>query len=261
MSKRIIIRYKNLKTIYIAGLVGVSTIFFISVINFGIKWSEAAGSFNLRERDVRGEKIIGKDEVHELADLPIAKSLNEINLKKIQERIEEHSYIRAARVSRRFPNKIVIDIIERKPLAYINLPSPSFLLVDEQGFVMPLRHGDMEFEVPTLTGFNIDPELYPIGSKCLSLKTIEAIEYLNNLRKLFPSLFDNLSELTVDKNDEYVMVLSEYPTRIHLGQSNILDQLALLKNFNDTILGLKSLNNYTYVDLRYKNQIIVREKT
>ena len=256
-----IIRYNHLKTIFSIGLVGVSAILFICLINFGIKWSEVAGSFNLREREVHGEKILGKDEVHALADLPLAKSLNEINLEKIQERIEKHSYIKAARVSRRFPNKIVIDIFERKPLAYINLPSPSFLLVDEQGFVMPLRHGDMEFEVPTLTGFNLDPELYPIGNKCLSLKTIEAVEYLNNLRKLFPSLFENLSELTVDKNDEYVMVLSEYPTRIHLGESNILDQISLLKNFNDTILGLKSINNYTYVDLRYKNQIIVREKT
>ncbi|MBF88211.1 MAG: hypothetical protein CMG75_00870 [Candidatus Marinimicrobia bacterium] len=259
MNKRIKKKKEIVKNIYLIGLLVLSTTIFIFITNYAFKWSETAGFFNLKESEVRGNKILGQDEVRTLSEIPFAKSLKIINLETIQEQIEKHSYIKGSRVSRRFPNKIMIDIIEREPIAYINLPF--FLVVDEEGFVMPLRHDEMEFEIPTLAGFNIDPELYPVGKKCLSLKTLEAIKYLKNLKEFFPTLFENLSELMVDNNDEYVIVLSDNPTRIHLGKSNILEQLALLKQFNNTIIGLKSLNNYSYVDLRYKNQIIVREKT
>ena len=47
MRNRMIIRYNHLKTIFSIGLVGVSAILFISLINFGIQWAEVAGSFKL----------------------------------------------------------------------------------------------------------------------------------------------------------------------------------------------------------------------
>ncbi|MBH31862.1 MAG: hypothetical protein CMG71_07760 [Candidatus Marinimicrobia bacterium] len=237
----------------------VSLLCLAGVTNYSIAWSEASESFNLTSTDVRGNSILGRDELTALAKVPFAQSLNEISLEEIQRRIEAHPYIKGARVSRRYPKSITIDVVERQPIAYVNLPS--FLVVDEDGFVMPLRHGDMEFNVPTLTGFNNAGELYPIGEKCLSHKTLEAIEYLTIVRQQFPELFDDISELTIDKSDEYVIVLAEQPTRIHFGQSDMLDQLSLLKEFNTTLSGVKSLHSYHYVDLRYKNQIVVRERT
>lgn len=227
--------------------------------NYSFRWSEASGSFNLTSTTVRGNFILSREEVRALANVPLAQSLNQITSEEIQRRLEDHPYVKGARVSRRFPKSITIDMLERQPVAYINLPS--FLVVDEDGFVMPLRHGDMEFPVPTLTGFNNAAELYPIGEKCLSRKTLEAVDYLVGVKKMFPQLFEDISELTVDKSDAYVMVLSEQPTRIHFGPSDILGQLSLLKEFNDTLSGVKSLHSYRYVDLRYKNQIVVRERT
>jgi cell division protein FtsQ len=237
----------------------VSVLCLAGVTDYSIAWSEASGSFNLTSTDVRGNSILGRDEVTALAKVPFAQSLNEISLEEIQRRIEAHPYVKGARVSRRYPKSITIDVVEREPIAYINLPS--FLVMDEDCLVMPLRHGDMEFNVPTLTGFNNADELYPIGEKCLSHKTLEAIEYLTRIRQEFPELFDDISELTVDKSDEYVIVLAEQPTRIHFGQSDMLGQISLLKEFNTTLSGVKSLHSYHYVDLRYKNQIVVRERT
>lgn len=229
------------------------------LINYAFNWSERLENFNLTTTNVRGNNILGHDEVKALANLPLAKSLNEINISNIQQRVEKHPYVKGARISRSFPRKITIDIVERQPVAYLNLPS--FLVVDDEGFIMPLRHDNMEFNIPTLTGFNPATELYPIGGKSLSYKTLEAVDYLKIVRDLFPKLFEDISELTVDKEDAYVMVLSEYPTRIHFGQSDIIGQLMLLKEFDNMLSGLKSLNSYRYVDLRYKNQIVVREQT
>ena len=90
---------------------------------------------------------------------------------------------------------------------------------------------------------------------------MEAVNYLSSMRQLFPILFEDISELTVNKTDEYVMVLAEMPTRIHFGEGNMLDQIILLKQFDFTLAGAKKLRDYRYVDLRYRNQIVVRERT
>ena len=240
-------------------LISTSFLLFGVLVNYASKWSQLSGDFDLTATEIRGNDILGQDEIIALAKVPFAQSLANIDLKAIQRRVEKHSYVKGARVSREFPKKIYIDVVERQPIAYLNLPV--FLVVDEEGVMMPLRHDDMEFNIPTLTGFNPAEELYPVGLKCLSHKTLEAVNYLSSMRQLFPILFEDISELTVNKTDEYVMVLAEMPTRIHFGQDNMLDQIILLKQFDFTLAGAKKLRDYRYVDLRYRNQIVVRERT
>lgn len=240
-------------------LVTASFLLFSWLVSYASQWAERSGHFDLMSTEVRGSTILEQNEVVALAKIPFAQSLSEIDLPAIQQKVESYPYVKGARVSRQFPRKIIIDVMERKPIAYLNLSS--FLVVDDEGIVMPLRHGDMEFNVPTLTGFNRAEELYPIGGKCLSVKTLEAVDYLSSVRLLFPALFQDISELTVDERDEYVMVLSEKPTKIHFGKADMLSQILLLKEFYSTISNKQTLHDYHYVDLRYRNQIVVRERT
>ena len=57
------------------------------------------------------------------------------------------------------------------------------------------------------------------------------------------------------------MELAEMPTRIHFREGNMLDQIIFLKQFDFILAGAKKLRDYRYVDLRYRNQIVVRERT
>ena len=54
---------------------------------------------------------------------------------KITKAIEDHPYVKAARVSKHYPSEIRIEIMEREPIAIVNI-DPMFLL-DESGFVLP----------------------------------------------------------------------------------------------------------------------------
>ena len=56
------------------------------------------------------------------------------------------------------------------------------------------------------------------------------------------------------------MILTEKPTKIILKNSYFSKQIFLLKKFNDLIKFEKGLEDYKYVDLRYKNQIVVKER-
>ena len=240
----------------VARVVGVSTIAIL--ISLAFIWSERADDFTLAKIWLSGNNYLSDEEVLGLLKLPEQTKLSDLDLTAIQDELERHPHIRAVRVSRNFPSAIRIDVIERLPLAYVN-HSP-FFLVDRDGVVLPTKDGNLEFDVPTLSGFNPASELYPVGERCLSQKVIEAVTYLDLMKREFPDLYEDLSEIMVDPSDEYVLCLSHYPTKIYLGPTISYRHLKLLEQFAHTISGVRSLHDYRYVDLRYNNQIIVKEK-
>lgn len=230
----------------------------VSIIVFAFFWAKSTNHFNLIKVQVAGYSYLDKTEIIEWLVLPRFAALTEIDLIAIQEKLEEHFYIKAARVSRDFPSSLCLNIIERSPVAYIN-HSP-FLLVDTDGIILPMRDEDFKFDIPTLSGFNPASELYPIGEKCLSRKVLEVVTFLNVIHREFPHFYSDISEVTVNAMDEYVLCLSQYPTKVYLGSAVSTWQIRLLQQFRDTITGIRTLHDYKYVDLRYENQIIVKEK-
>ena len=68
-----------------------------------------------------------------------------------------------------------------------------------------------------------------------------------------------LSEITLENDDEIILILAEYPTKIMLGNENTLYKIKLLKRFEETLKKKKEITDYAYLDMRYNNQIIVKE--
>jgi cell division septal protein FtsQ len=86
----------------------------------------------------------------------------------------------------------------------------------------------------------------------------EAIAILNQLGNQYPKLYENISELTLNKDDEYVIILTDRPTKVILGKNDIIPKLYILKSFDDA-LGQRQLTDYRILDMRYKKQLIARE--
>jgi hypothetical protein len=51
--------------------------------------------------------------------------------------------------------------------------------------------------------------------------------------------------------------LSDHPTHIYLGQDRLWSRFEILKQF-EIELGQKKISDYTYLDMRYENQIIAK---
>ncbi|MFQ6616784.1 MAG: cell division protein FtsQ/DivIB [Fidelibacterota bacterium] len=228
------------------------------VIFLAFRWAETTQQFDLVDVRVMGNRFLDKGDLSQWVQLPADPALMDIDLEYVQTHLESHPYIKAARVSRDFPGSLRIDVVERVPLAYIN-QSP-FHLIDQEGVILPASDQAYEFDIPTLSGFNPAQELYPVGEQCLSQKVLEAVDYLNLIRNRFPRLYADLSEVRINAGDEYVLYLSHYPTEILLGAAHLSQRLSLLQQFAQTVRGIRSLHDYRYVDLRYKKQIVVRER-
>ena len=179
----------------------------------------------------------------------------EISLSDISGLIEDHPYVRAARVSHQFPGIIKIEIIEREPLAL--LQTEPMVMLDKEGTVLPDLDNFADFSLPTLTNFNPDPDLYPPGKKVLSVKVKECIVWLARIQSDYESLYNNLSEMIMTSANEMELILADEPTHIYLGNDQVWPRIEILRKFEQGLTP-KKISDYSYLDMRYKNQIIAK---
>ena len=237
--------------------VGLSLLFLLTLTS-AVKWANYRKSFVLTEVDISGYNILEKKDYQIIVSEFKIESINNYKLREISNKIEKNPFVKAVQVSRQFPNVIKINIVERKPLAIINLDEK--LMIDNDGFVLPNHSYGDSVLIPVLSGFNPAKDLYPYGEKTLSIKVKEAISILNQLSKSYNKLYNNISEITLNNNDDYVIILSDRPTRVILGKKNIMTKLNILKTF-DKSLGQRQLTDYRLLDMRYNKQLVAREWT
>ncbi len=237
--------------------IGLSILFFITLIG-AVKWANYRQSFEVSNIRISGNKILEKSTYEAIVSAFEVTSINQADLRKMAQAIEENPFVKAAQVSRHFPNKMTINIVERDPLAIINLADK--LMIDIEGVVLPNHAYSNEALIPILSGFNPSTDLYPHGEQTFSVKVKEAVAILKQLSNGYPELYENISELTLNNDEEYVIILSDRPTRVVLGKDDIITKLNILKNF-DTALGQRQLTDFRLLDMRYKKQLVAREWT
>ncbi len=246
----------NLINVFLRVFIVSFIIFIIWVSNF---WSEQKSLLSNSNISISGPLVLSSDYYMKylasfMDDEDIFSSPN-----FILDILYDHPYVKAARVSHRFPDKIHIEISERTPFARVNNGPDQMIMLDKDSFVIPNIEQIKNYSIPTLSKFNSESELYPIGEQAISVKIKDTIHWLKSLNQKHPDLYHNISEIFLANNDEINLVLAEYPTLIMLGNNNTHYKIDLLKEFEKTIKDKKHIADYSYLDMRYNNQIIAKE--
>ena len=238
--------------------ISISLLLVMALVKISSWWSASRNNLVLKNISISNTKIIENDEFYGLVNRFLGKSLEEIRIDSITKIIEDHPYVEAARVSKWYPSEIRIELIEREPIAILKI-SPMVLL-DKHGFVLPYKKSKMNFNLPILNNFNSNLDFYPYGEKALSENVTNCIEWLNRIKIDYTSLYQNISEMKMNSGNDINIILTEYPTQIFLGKNNIWEKIEILKKF-ETELIPKKLSDFSYLDMRYDNQVIAKNRT
>ena len=114
--------------------IGLSLFFLITLWGAN-RWANYRQIFEVQEIAISGYEILDKENYQDIVDQFDIRSIHDVKMQKIAETIEANPFVKAARVSRRFPNQITINIVERKPLAILNMDS--FFMLDGEAVVLP----------------------------------------------------------------------------------------------------------------------------
>tara|TARA_B100001564_G_C20664777_1_gene683221 strand:+ start:544 stop:1311 length:768 start_codon:yes stop_codon:yes gene_type:complete len=227
------------------------------IVNLSFSWAKLKNTFIEQEIVLSGSIVYDQKSYISHITKITGEIANKLSSKQILETLMLHPFVQAGRVSHRYPNKIIIELKEREAFAIIN--KDPLVILDRDCFVLPIDDNFKEYDIPILSKFNSDNSLYPIGEKSLSVKVRETISWLNSLYNQDPNFFSSISEILLENENDIVLILNEYPTKVLLGDTDTLQKIEILKKFEHTIKETKRITDYAYLDIRYHNQIIAKE--
>ena len=151
--------------------------------------------FRVREVEVEGNRKITKETLLSLTMMEGMPNLFSVNLEEVVKRIESYPWIESVRVRKVFPNKILIQIEERKPMAIIQLEELYY--IDAKGEIFSPVGDKDEYNYPYLTGLTrAILEKDPTEATRLISKALELLRIVD--REKVPPLED-ISEIHLEK--------------------------------------------------------------
>lgn len=151
--------------------------------------------FRVREVEVEGNRKIPRETLLSLITIEGMPNLFTVRLREIAERVESHPWIDHVKVRKIFPNKILIQVEERKPIAILQLEELYY--IDQQGVIFS-RAGDRdEYNYPFLTGLTRDV-LVKDPAEATRLIT-KALELLRAADEEKASPLEEISEVHMEK--------------------------------------------------------------
>lgn len=230
------------------------TIMTISLIVFlSLKWNEVKNNSPILLK-VTGDNNFNNEDIVAF-DFSDKSNLFKINLKTFKENIESKPHIKDSKIFRSFPSKIEIILVERNPIAVIL--SDNFLIIDSDNISLPYVNFDLT--LPVLTNFKDDSDLFVFGEEVQSPSIKTAVRILDQLYKEHSDIYFSISEVSFNENEEFDIILKNGKTRILLGKNDFDLRIKKLNSFKKNIEKYDTLENYKSVDLRYKNQVVVKE--
>ena len=158
--------------------------------------------------------------------------------------------VKSATLRRVLPSTIEVDIYERSPLGLARFGSRLYLVDDEGVLIDEHGPGFSEAILPIIDGLSGEP------SMSVDSKRVRLVSNLIGALEMDPALASQVSQINVENPYDAVVILSDSPTLIHLGDDQFLRRLR-------EFLGLKqSLKEYVTdidsVDLRFEHRVFIR---
>jgi cell division protein FtsQ len=137
-----------------AALAVVAALMFLRVPQMvGGTLGEAAGQsgFSLKRVEIKGAHHVPQLEVYNIAFDQASSAMPLIDLEATRQRLLQFGWVSDARVSRRLPDTLVVDIVEREPAA-IWQQNRQLALIDKDGVVLAPVKLDAMPDLPLLIG-------------------------------------------------------------------------------------------------------------
>jgi len=125
----------------------------ICVLSFSIILFLISPIFNVSEIIITGNIIVAESEVRERMEISYTTNILFYNQAAARRRIIENHYIAEVIFTRSFPNRLYVQVWERRTAAYIQQSPGTFLYIDDQGRVLEIRSTTSQ-TLPIVEGLN-----------------------------------------------------------------------------------------------------------
>jgi cell division septal protein FtsQ len=263
-------------------------IFFTFVVLFTFSGIVLSGYWkdrtNTNKVEVTGNVTLSKDEIFDFAMLTDSLIIsNSLSLQVIESRISKHPNIKSVNAIRE-NRTIKIDITEKTPFALVT-NGQSVYLIDNALNLYNLKKENTGLDLPVISGMSKDIDIDYLTST--DLRNLKIAQYIiSKSAKIDRVLYNFISEINFSDSVGVILYTMEDATPVYLADYSYLDyqvrnsravnvvdindtefrntldkKLLCLVNFLKQVIVYKSRFSFAYVDLRYKDMVVVKNNS
>ena len=223
-----------------------------SLFIYAYSYFLSAPYFEIKETSVRGLKELTEKDVLTLVKIKPGQNILAVNVDVLSRRVAVNPWIKNVYVGREFPNRIVVDVRERNPIALVK-QAGDFYLMDSEGIIFKKMSQGDEVDLAIITGINVQDKT---KSKLLS-DTLSLLKVFSG-----SNLYSFLGAISEAHIDEVfgLSLLTDKGLYLKMGMEDFekkLRKLALVMNDREK----RGINNSSLtVDLADAAKITISQK-
>lgn len=236
-----------------------SLFFLILLIGIGVYLllvpTKEINELKINSITLNGNNFFTKTEYLRYAHLDEKSKYENLSLAVIKSRIEKHPYIRNASVILKERNSVIINITEKKLIAFVVDNEKQYYSTDNFE-VLPYMGSITSLDIPLITNVKKENNVsYLSINKCKDLidayKIIETISLTNN------ELEKNISEINMNNGGNIILRFTGIDFPIIFGRNNESIKIAAIESLWGSITENGRFYSAAYLDLRFNNKIFI----
>ncbi len=226
--------------------------FFSVLFIYAYNYLLSASYFEIKEIAVRGIKELTEKDILAMAKIQPRSNILAVSTDVVAGRIAANPWVKHIYVGRELPDRLVLDVRERTPIALLK-QAGNFYLMDGEGVVFKkLSKGD-DVDLAIVTGVNVE-------AKVQSALMTEALKLLETLSTSDQhALVGTVSEMHVDEVFG-LSVLTDKGLHLKLGRENFAGKLHQLQIVLADLEMRGMKNGHLFVDLADVSKVTVQHK-
>lgn len=214
--------------------------------------------FALRQIDVEGLRRKSREAVLEVAQLGLERNIFSIETVQVEQRILRDPWIKEAKVTRRLPGTIQIEVVEREALALAVL-GEQLLLVTRTGETFKRYESSDPSDLPIITGVDLEGSATEPTLERRRIST--ALEVLRHYERTALSRVHPAQEVHLTPGGEVSLIVGKTGVALHLGSGPWAKKLAMAERVLTKLRSQKGNVAMVFLDNRaHPERVVVRMK-
>ncbi len=185
--------------------------------------------FNIKTITTSGNEKIPSEELISLSGIQLETNTFKISNSKVEKAIKENAYVESIKVKRKLPDKIELQIVERKP-AYMLAVGNAYVYINTQGYLLEVSKTALK--LPIIVGTLTPEEDIEVGNRLCA----EDLQRLSSVIQIMDSANNNnigdlVTRINIEDKQDYILELKSEKKTVHVGDtSNLSTKMLYVKS-------------------------------
>lgn len=218
-------------------------------------WAYHTPHFQLKSIEYRGAQHFDAEAFNVVLLRTFEKNLLRLDLERIRSLLESEAWIKTAVVRRRFPDRLVICLTERRPAAVAAVDGQLYVAASDGVLLDVFHSGYGDLQGPIVRGLRNPARDRAGAENAVRMETY--LRLVEEFQASDPSLLQRISEVDVTEPERVGILLVDDPTPIYLGDREFLARYRRFEANRAVYLELRErYGQVEYVDVGYRDRIV-----